>query len=88
MTDAEAAGEKLVFEIADQFETLDNLLQSVHDNLPASPWEAVMLAGEMDMDVTTALRSMIECVRADQLKPALREPRKWAAYKPPGEVRE
>lgn len=85
MNNAEAAAQALVLEIADQFEILANLLLSVHANLPASPWEALILAGEMDMDVTTALRSMIECVHADQLKPALRELRKWAAYKPPGE---
>jgi hypothetical protein len=85
MTDAEAAGQKLVWEIADQFENLNNLLRAVHDSFPASPLEAVILAGEADPDVATALRSTIECVLADQLEPALRELRTWAAYKPPGE---
>ncbi len=88
MTDAEAAGRALVLEIADQLENLNHLLQSVHDSFPASPLEPVMLVGEADLDVATALRSMIECVLTDQLEPALRELRKWAAYKPPDKLEE
>lgn len=42
-----------------------------------------MLLDEEDLDVATALRSMIECVLTDRLEPALVEMRKWAAYKPP-----
>jgi hypothetical protein len=82
MTDAEAAGQMLVSEIADELESLNNLLQAAHDSFPASPLEAIMWVGEADMDVATALRTMIECVLADRLEPALRELRKWAAYRP------
>ncbi|HSS78616.1 MAG TPA: hypothetical protein VLV54_17965 [Thermoanaerobaculia bacterium] len=45
-----------------------------------------MLLGEEELDVSTALRSVIECVHADRLEPALQELRKWALYKP-GKVR-
>jgi hypothetical protein len=76
------AAQARVFEIAAEFEALAAKLREVHDGIPVSPLEAVMLLGEEDMDVATALRSMTECVLADHLEPALVELRKWAAYKP------
>jgi hypothetical protein len=85
MTEAEDdAAQARALEFAAECEALIRKLQEFHDSIPVSPGEAVMLLGEEDMDVATALRSMIECVLADGLKPALGELRKWAAYKPPG----
>jgi len=89
MTEAEAAAmQARVLEVAAGLEALIRKLQDVHDGIPVSPLEAVMLLGEEDMDVATALRSMIECVLADRLEPALRELRQGAAYKKPDKVRE
>jgi hypothetical protein len=87
MTEAEAAAAQVqVLEIAAELEALIARLRAFYDGIPISPSEAVMLLGEEDMDVATALRSTTECVLADRLEPALVELRKWAAYKPPGKV--
>ncbi|MBW8874943.1 MAG: hypothetical protein JF614_08260 [Acidobacteria bacterium] len=89
MTEAEAAAmQARVLEIAAGFEALIRRLQDVHDAVPISPLEPVMLLGEEDMDIATTLRSMIECVLADRLEPALRELRQGSAYKKPDKVRE
>jgi len=82
LTEAEAAGQERVLEIAGEIESLSQQLLALHDSFPVSPLEAAMLLGEEDLDVFTSLRSVIECVRADRLEPALQELRKWAAYKP------
>ncbi|MFY9825672.1 MAG: hypothetical protein WAM82_30135 [Thermoanaerobaculia bacterium] len=85
MTDAEAAEfRERASELAAELEALIAKLRDLHDDIPVSPREDVMLLGEEDMDVATALRSMSDCVLADRLKPALAELRKGAAYKPPG----
>jgi hypothetical protein len=83
VTEAEAAGQARLLEIAAELEALSNQLQALHDSFPASPFEAAMLLGEEELDVSTALRSVIECVQADRLEPAQRELKKWAVYKPP-----
>jgi hypothetical protein len=83
LTEAEAAGQARVLEIAAELEALSNQLQALHDSFPVSPLEAAMLLGEEELDVFTALRSVIECVLADRLEPAPRELKKWATYRPP-----
>jgi hypothetical protein len=82
VTEAEAAGQARVLEIAAQIEAISTHLLAVHDSFQISPREAAMLLGEEDLDVSTALRSVIECVLADHLESALQELRKWAVYKP------
>ena len=85
MTEAEAAAaEARALESAAEIEALAARLRDFHDSIAASPEEALMLLGEMDMDVATALRSTIECVLVDRLEPAAIELKKWAAYRPPG----
>jgi hypothetical protein len=42
----------------------------------------MMLLGEDEMDVSTEIRSVIECVLADSIGPAVRDLRAAAAYKP------
>jgi len=79
----DAAMQARASELAAETEALAAKLRDFHDSIPVSPQEAVMLLGEEDMDVATALRSTTECVLADRLKPAAVELRKWAAYKPP-----
>jgi hypothetical protein len=82
LTEAEAAGQARVLEIAAEIEDLSRQLRTLHDSFPVSPLEAAMLLGEEDVDVFTALRSVIECVLSDRLEPAPQELRKWAVYKP------
>jgi len=82
VTEAEAAGQARLLEIAAEIEAISGRLLSVHDSFQVSPREAAMLLGEEDLDVSTALRSVIECVLADRLEPALQELRKWALFKP------
>jgi hypothetical protein len=89
MTETEAAAAQArALELAAEVEFLAAKLRDFHDGIPVSPQEAVMLLGEEDMDVATALRSTIECVLADRLEPAAVELKRWAAYKPPAKVRE
>ena len=88
MTEAEdVAAQARAQEITAELEALVTKLQELHDGIPVTPLEPVMLVGEADMDFATALRSTIECLLADRLKPALVELRKWAAYRPPGKER-
>jgi hypothetical protein len=82
VTEAEAAGQARLLEIADQIEAISTQLLSVHDSFQVSPRGAAMLLGEEELDVSTALRSVIECVLADRLEPAQQELRKWAEYEP------
>lgn len=82
LSEAEVAGQARVLEIAAAIEDLSRQLLALHDSFPVSPLEAAILLGEEDLDVFTALRSVIECVLADHLEQALQELRKWAAYKP------
>jgi len=84
MTEEEAVGfQQRASEIAAELEALAGKLQDLHDGIPVSPREDVMLLGEEDLDVATALRSTSDCVLADHPKPAITELRKWAAYEPP-----
>jgi hypothetical protein len=88
MTEAEdAAFQARARELAAEVEALSTKLRDFHDSIPVSPQEAVMLLGEEDMDVATALRSTTECVLVDRLQPAAVELRKWAAFTPPAKVR-
>ena len=84
MTENDAAAfQKRALELAAEVEALAAKLRGFLDGIPVSPLEAVMLLGEEDMDVATALRSMIECVLVDRLQPAAVELKKWAGYKSP-----
>ena len=84
MTDDEAAAAQArALELAAEAEALTAKVRDFHDSIPVSPQEAVMLLGEEDMDVATALRSASECLLADRLEPVAVELRKLAAYKPP-----
>jgi len=88
MTDDEvAAAQARALELAAEVEALAAKVRDFHDSIPVSPQEAVMLLGEEDMDVATALRSTTECVLVDRLQPAAVELKKWAAYKPPAKAR-
>lgn len=68
--------------MADRWEQDLNRLRQIHSGLPVSPQEEAMLLGEADADVTTELRSAIECVIPDRLEPAIRTLREAAFYRP------
>ena len=85
--DEAAAAETRALEFAAEIEALAAKLRDFHGSLPVSPQEALMLLGEVDMDVATAWRSIIECLLADRLEPAALELKNFAAYRPPAEMR-
>lgn len=85
MTEDEADGfQQRAAELAVELEALNAKFEELHDSIPVSPREDVILLGEEDLDVGTNLRSTIECVLADCLRPGLTELRKGAVYRPPG----
>jgi hypothetical protein len=86
MTEAEAAAFLArTSEMAAELEALNTKLRDFHDSVPVSPLEALIFAGEEDMDFATTLRSTSECLLVDRLEPALAELKTMAVYKPPTE---
>ncbi len=70
---SEADAQRQVRAIAAELEALRFRLLGVRASLRVPPMEAVMLAGEMDMDVATEVRSVIECVVNDCIDSAIRD---------------
>ena len=86
--EAETAAREALREMAEQVESIGRRLEEVRASLPIPPNEDMMLLGEDEMDVSTEIRSVIECVLADSIGPAVRDLRAAAAYKsPPGKRR-
>jgi hypothetical protein len=71
-----------VRQVARDLDAIRRRLESVHQSLPVANNEALMLLGEADMDVATELRSVIECVLNDSLRPAIRDLEAAAEYRP------
>jgi hypothetical protein len=67
-----------------RMEAVRDLLRRIYENVPASPREEVMLLGEAEPDVATEVRSVIECVLADRIEPAIQALAEAAAYRPKG----
>lgn len=86
----EQPAQEEVRQIAGELDALCRRLEGVHKRLPVASNEALMLLGEADMDVATEVRSVIECVLNDSLRPAVRDLRTAAEYRAPsgGEERE
>jgi len=84
-TAAEAAAQAELKAIAAGLESLRSRLMEVHATLPVPVLEPAMLVGEVEMDVSTELRSVIECVLNDGIEPAIRDLRTAAAYIPANE---
>jgi len=80
MTQAEIAAQVAVREIAKELDTIRRKLLNLHDSLPPATLEAVMFAGEEDLDVTTEVRTIIECVVQDSIQPAIRDLEAAADY--------
>ncbi|HYU31555.1 MAG TPA: hypothetical protein VEW48_05290 [Thermoanaerobaculia bacterium] len=80
MSDVERATRTRLQRAVEILETLDGELTAIGTGLPASDREDLMYAGEEDWDFPTEVRSVIECVRADWIGPAIRDLRDAAAY--------
>ena len=80
MSDVESATRARLHRIAEALETLDGELTEIGTGLPASEREDLMYAGEEDWDFPTEVRSVVECVRADWIGPAIRDLREAAGY--------
>ena len=84
MTEAEAAAQAELSQIVVELDAIRDRLAEIHDRLPVPPEETAMLVGEEEMDVATEVRSVIECVLNDSLRPAIRDLAAAASYRPKG----
>jgi len=66
-------------------EVLDGIrarLVDLHGRLPVPAEKTAMLVGEVEMDFPTEVRSVIECVLNDSLRPVIRDLAAAASYQP------
>jgi hypothetical protein len=68
--------------IVEELDGLRARLVDLHGQLPVPAEESAMLAGELEMDFPTEVRSVIECVLNDSLQPAIRDLAAAASYRP------
>jgi len=80
MSSEERAARERLQRAVEILETLDGELTAIRAGLPVSEREDVMYAGEEDWDFPTEARSVIECVRADWIGPAIRDLRETATF--------
>ena len=77
--------EEVRAELRSIVEDLDRIraqLVDLHGRLPVPVEETAMLVGEIEMDFATEVRSVIECVLNDSIRPAIRDLAKAASYQP------
>ena len=84
MTEAEAAAQEELRQIGEELDEICSRLAAVNERLPVSPQETAMLLGEEEMDISTQVRSVIECVLVDKLWPSSRALAAAASYRPSG----
>jgi hypothetical protein len=77
-TEEEAQGQLRA--IAADLEAIRFRLLGVRASLPVPATEPAMLVGELEMDVSTEVRSVIECVVNDFINSAIRDLRTAADY--------
>lgn len=82
MTEAEAAAQAELREVVEKLDGIRARLVDLHAKLPVPPQEGAMLLGEEEMDVSTEVRSVIECVLADMIEPVIRDLAAAASYRP------
>jgi hypothetical protein len=80
--EAEVAAQEALLRMAQEVESIGRRLRETYTSLAVPPNEDLMLLGEDEMDVSTEIRSVIECVLADSIGPAARDLRAAAAYRP------
>ena len=81
-TKAEIAAQAELRQMVEELDAIRCRLSDLHDRLPVSPEETAMLVGEAEMGFATEVRSVIECVLADSLGPAIRDLAAAASYQP------
>ena len=79
--DRETAVREELEQVARAQEGIEKRLLALLANLPASPREDVMFAGEEDYDFTTEVRTALECILADWIGSAIRDLRDLARYR-------
>ena len=84
MTETEALAQAALRQIVQELDTIRGRLTEIHERLPVPPEETAMLMGEQETDVATEIRSVIECVLSDSLRPAIRDLAAAASYRPKG----
>lgn len=87
MTQTENAAQAALRKIVEELNAIRSRLRGVHKTLPAPPQDPMLAGeeeGEEEMDASTEMRSIIECVLSDSIEPAIRDLQAAAAYKPAG----
>ncbi len=82
VTEAEAAAQAELRQVVEDLDAIRSRLAALHESLPVPPEETAMLLGEEEMDISTEVRSVVECVLADRIAPAIRELAVAASYRP------
>ena len=85
MSEAEAAAQAELPHIVDRLTAIRAQLRQIVESLAAGPESAASSLDEDEMDVTTEVRSIIECVLNDSIQPAIRDLRVAAAYRVKGQ---
>jgi hypothetical protein len=78
-TELEAAVQDALEEIAEALKKIDKRLVVLHDSVPPSIADREEDNDE-EIDVATEIRSVIECVLTDSIRPAIRDLLAAAAY--------
>jgi 5,10-methenyltetrahydromethanopterin hydrogenase len=82
-TEPEAAAQLKLQKVVKDLQDIRAELADINKDLPVPPSEGMMLLGEEEMDVSTEIRSVIECVVNDSILPAIRDLAAAAAYRTP-----
>ena len=83
MSEAEAAAQAELPHIVDRLTAIRSQLRQIVESLAADPEVEASSLDEDEMDVTTEVRSIIECVLNDSIQPAIRDLAAAASYRPP-----
>lgn len=80
MSEMESTARTTLAQIVEGLEACRSELVDLRSRLPVSEREDVMHAGEEEWDFSTEARSVIECVLADWIGPAIRDLQEAAGY--------
>ena len=80
MSDLERAVRTRMERVVEGLQAFSTELVAIRSSLPVSVREDVMYAGEEEWDFPTEARSVIECVLADWLGPAIRDLQDASVY--------
>jgi uncharacterized protein (UPF0335 family) len=80
ISDLETVAQDELQEIVDKLEDIERRLRAIHQRLPVPVDAETARDAEDGKDVATEIRSVIECVLADSLGPAVRDLRAASLY--------